>query len=435
MIKRIFFLCVCLLLVSLVKNGFCAGSGAYRLEVPDAEAMGKGAAFVAQADNPSAIYYNPAGLTQLKGKTYISVGGSAIQMLTTHEDVSGNTASERRQVFTIPNGFIVSDLGIKKFSFGIGATSFWGLGTQWEDSSFSRYVATKSDFTTQDVMLTAAYEINDNLSIGAGADYIRASVDKMKKLSQGSGADGDFELEGKDNNSWGFRLSSLYKINKKHSFGLMYRSPVEVKYKGKVYLNNLNNAGLTPYNTIFGGSNYETDITSKSTLPQSIVFGYCYKPDDKWRFEVDMEWMDWASVKEEEIDYPSGFGSPEAVPGGRSGVLNNGNPIPRNWNAVFSYAFGTEYKVNDTLKLRGGYFFHKTPIPQGTFDTALPDANSNSVTLGAGINLNRSITLDLAYAAMIFDKRKINNAVGSGTINGKYSSLCNIYMVTVTFKL
>jgi len=387
--KAIIIFSLSLALALPIKNAYCAGSGAFRLEVPDAEALGKGAAFAAQADNPSAIYYNPAGLTQLKEKTYVSLGAAVIQPLCTYENNSGNPTDRRRQIFTIPNGFIVSDFGLEKFSFGLGASSYWGLGTYWAYDSFSKYVATRSDYFTKDVMFTGAYEINDNLSVGISADYAKSDVDKEKKLLQGGiGDDGNFRLKGKDNSAWGYRLSTLYKLNKKHNFGLMYRSPVDVKYKGKIYLDNLNAAGSN-YNLIFGGSSYEVDITSKSILPQSLVFGYCYKPDDKWRFEFDTEWMDWSSVQEEKIDYPSGFGA-EAVPGMRSAVLNNGNPVPKDWNSVFSYALGTEYKVNDILKLRGGYFFHKTPIPEPNFETALPDSTSNSLTLGTGMNLNKN---------------------------------------------
>ncbi|MCX5699013.1 MAG: outer membrane protein transport protein [Candidatus Omnitrophica bacterium] len=440
MVKRLFFLGICLISVFLVKNGFCAGSGAFRVEVPDAEALGKGSAFVAQADNPSAIYYNPAGLTQLKGKLNVSLGATAIQPFTTYKDNSGNETDMRRQVFTIPSGYVVSNFGLEKFAFGIGATSYWGLGTYWAEDSFSRYVATKSDYSTQDIMFTGAYAINDNLSVGISADYTKSNVNKKKKLLQGgTGDDGDFQLKGKDDSAWGYRLSTLYKVNNRHSFGFMYRSPVEVKYKGKVYLNDLN--GTPPvgsvlpvgYSTIFGGSSYETDITSKSTLPQSILIGYCYKPDDKWRFEFDAEWMDWSSIKDEKIDYPSGYGADPV--GLASTVLNDGNPASKNYHSVFSYALGTEYKVNDILKLRAGYFFHKTPIPQATFNTNLPDATSNSITLGLGINLNKNTTLDFAYAAMFFDKRKINNAVGSGTINGTYRTFTNLYALTLTFKI
>lgn len=431
--KKIFvILALGLILILPLKNAYSAGSGAFRLEAPDAEALGKGLAFAAQADNPSAVYFNPAGLTQLKDKTYLSLGAAAIQPFCTYKDASGNQTDRRRQVFTIPNAFVVSDFGLEKFSFGIGGSSYWGLGTYWSEDSFSKYVSTKSDYSTQDIMFTGAYAINDNLSIGAAADYTKSYANKKKKLNQSTwlGVDGDFQLKAKDNSAWGYRLSTLYKFNKEHSFGLMYRSPVDIKYKGKVYLDGLNGVyASAPY---FGGAAYETEITSKTTLPQSIVMGYCYKPTDKLKFEFDAEWMDWSSIQEEKIDFPSESNAT------RLSVLNGGNPAPKDWHSAFAYALGAEYKVNDILKLRTGYLFHKTPIPQANFDTALPDASSNTVTLGVGINLNKNATFDLAYAGMFYVKRNISNNVGSLSgvnINGEYKSFINIYLVTLTFKL
>lgn len=417
-----------------LRNAYSVGSGSYRLEVPDAEALGKGSAFVAQADNPSAVYFNPAGTTQLKGKTYLSIGAAVLQPFCTYKDNSGNETDRRRQIFTIPNAFVVSDFGLEKFSFGLGGTSYWGLGTYWAEDCFSKYVATKTDYSTQDIMLTGAYKINENLSVGAGADYIRSLVNKKKKLLQGGiGDDGDFQLKGKDNSSWGYRLSALYKLNQRHSFGLMYRSSVQVKYKGKIYLNDLNNNSLMrPYNAIFGGTSYQTVATSKQALPQSIVLGYCFKPADKWRLEFDTEWMDWSSVGQEKVDYPA-----ESNPL-RLNVLNSGNPVPKDWHAAFAYAVGAEYKITDSLKLRGGYFFHQTPIPEANFETALPDSNSNSMTLGFGIDLNKATTFDFAYAGVFYNERKISNAIGSSSganINGNYNSFINVYLLTLTFKL
>lgn len=47
------------------------GSGV-RIAQQDAAAVAQGNAFVATADNPSAIYYNPAGITQLEGQNFRS---------------------------------------------------------------------------------------------------------------------------------------------------------------------------------------------------------------------------------------------------------------------------------------------------------------------------------------------------------------------------
>src|SRR5262245_24244583 len=46
---------------------FVAHGTGFDLPDQDPFAIGRGMAFVATADNPSAIYYNPAGLTQLSG--------------------------------------------------------------------------------------------------------------------------------------------------------------------------------------------------------------------------------------------------------------------------------------------------------------------------------------------------------------------------------
>src|SRR5271154_1805097 len=44
-----------------------ARADGFRLPNQDPEAIARGNAFTATADNPSAIYYNPAGITQLDG--------------------------------------------------------------------------------------------------------------------------------------------------------------------------------------------------------------------------------------------------------------------------------------------------------------------------------------------------------------------------------
>src|SRR3984957_8965711 len=58
-----------LLLTVLISGVFAwkVSANGFALPDQDAFATARGEAFVATADNPSAIYYNPAGITQLKG--------------------------------------------------------------------------------------------------------------------------------------------------------------------------------------------------------------------------------------------------------------------------------------------------------------------------------------------------------------------------------
>src|SRR5512143_182233 len=69
---------VLLVLLFTASTSFAAG---FRLPEAGAKAMGMGFSFTAQADDPSAIYFNPAGLTQLNGNnlklgvTYVKENG------------------------------------------------------------------------------------------------------------------------------------------------------------------------------------------------------------------------------------------------------------------------------------------------------------------------------------------------------------------------
>ncbi len=51
----------------------------YEITEHNGKAMGLGSAFVAWADNPSAIYYNPAGLTQIDSPE-ASLGATLINL-------------------------------------------------------------------------------------------------------------------------------------------------------------------------------------------------------------------------------------------------------------------------------------------------------------------------------------------------------------------
>lgn len=418
-----------LAVVLTASQSLAAGSGAYRLEVPDSEAMGKGSAFVGEADNPSAVYYNPAGLTQLKGKNHVELGYAVIQPNIDYTDTSGLETQMRRQTFIIPHFYFVSDFGLDKVAFGLGATSSWGLGTYWAEDSFSRYVSTKADLFNKDTMLTMGYQVSDQLSLGVALDYDYSNANKKKRLIQLGGADGDFQLKGKDD-GWGYRLSGRYELTEQHHFGLQYRSAIKEKYRGKIYLDDLNSAGSN-YAAIFGGSSYETEISSENTLPQSVVFGYSYLPNEKWTFNTDIEWMDWSSVEQEKIVYEF-----EQDPT-RLAVLNAGNPIDRDWHSTISVSTGVEYKATDRLRLRTGYYYHQTPIPEATLDTSLPDSDSHSITFGAGYDISKDLTVDVAYSAMFFNDRKVDNTVGNSSgssIDGRYEQFTNIWMMSLAYQ-
>ena len=167
-------LCVC-----GAGNVFAAGSGAFRLETPDAGAFGKGSAFVGEANTPAAVYYNPAGLTQIKS-TEVSVGAALIAPQTDYKNFAGDTTQMRRNDFLIPHVYVAAPID-SKLSVGVGATTYFGLGEEWAQDSNLRYAATESDIENKDYMLTVAYQVTDQWSFAVSAD----NDDSKVKLARG----------------------------------------------------------------------------------------------------------------------------------------------------------------------------------------------------------------------------------------------------------
>src|SRR5207247_10495026 len=78
-----------------------AGAAAYDLPDQDAFAIGRGMAFVATADNPSAIYYNPAGITQLEGHN-VRGGIYGLYLGTSYESPAGGSFDNQDPWNAIP---------------------------------------------------------------------------------------------------------------------------------------------------------------------------------------------------------------------------------------------------------------------------------------------------------------------------------------------
>jgi long-chain fatty acid transport protein len=415
-------------------NALAAGSGGYRSEITDAGAMGMGSAFVGEADTPVAVYYNPAGTTQIKKESF-SDGITFIEPEVDYTNPStGDVTQMRRDNFIAPHAYWVLPVG-QKWALGYGSGSYWGLGTDWAPDSFARYATTKSELLNDDTMLTAAYQVTPRWSMGVSADndYSKASVSNDLNQGYPSVADAHSQLKGKDD-TWGYRIATLFKINDQNQVGLMYRSAMHHEYRGKLYLDGLSTDGADLADA-FGGSSYETAAYEKTVLPQSIVMGYNFKPTSKWKINLDIEWFDWSRFKQELISYPNATGIPLQI-------LTASDPISTRWHSAWSESIGTEYEVTDRFRVRAGYFHQEKVEPDTTFNPSTPDLSAFGLTTGFGYTFNKHLSIDIAYVGIIYQPRKISNTVGTtasgdptlGDISGKYTQYTNLGMATVTYK-
>jgi long-chain fatty acid transport protein len=403
-----------------------AGSGAYRLEVPDAGAFGKGSAFVGEANTPASLYYNPAGMVQIVGQA-VSVTASLVEPHATYKGSQSSDAVQmKRGDYLVPSFYYVTKLGTDKVALGIGATSSWGLATEWAGDSYAKYVATKTSMSNHDYLIALAYQLTAQWSVAAGLDIDQSKLIQEKKFNLGTAVNSNSRMVGSDTAA-SFRLAALYKLNDQHQFGIMYRSAVHHEYRGKAYMDGIDPAFVP---AVFPATSYSTDVMVKTILPQSVVLGYSFKPADRWTINADLEWMNWSQVKQVAVAYTS-----ETDPT-RLSILNTGNPTNKDWHDTLSLAMGTEYAATEALRLRGGFFLHQSPVNKSTWDPSVPDSDSLGITMGAGYDITKNWTADLTLAEMFYKTRHVNNDVGSpsSSIDGKYHQHVNLVLAGATYK-
>ena len=147
--------------------------------------------------------------------------------------------------------------------------------------------------------------------------------------------------------------------------------------------------------------------------------GIAYSRFKPFTFEFDTTWTGWSTYDQLKVN----LDTPVPV----NGVMTTTITTPKNWHDSWAFRFGANYEVNETMKLRAGYIYDLTPVPNSTFDPQVPDANRHIFTVGSDLKIQR-FTLGFAYNYILSESRtKSNSVVVNGVpaplqANGRYNS-------------
>ena len=134
----------------------------------DAFAVARGMAVVATADNPSAIYYNPAGITQLPGDN-VRGGVYGIYLDPTYQPPgSSTTFDNQKKLHAIPELFYTHGFTNLPVSLGLGLYTPFGLSEKWPQNTGFRTVATQGSLTEYTINPVAAFQLPWHISLAAG---------------------------------------------------------------------------------------------------------------------------------------------------------------------------------------------------------------------------------------------------------------------------
>ena len=375
------------------------GAVGFRLPHQDPEAIARGDAFAATADNPSAIYYNPAGITQLEGDN-IRVGLYAISADTKFTSPSGATAKTDSSLQPVPQLYYVHSFTNLPISIGLGLYAPYGLSLDWGNNAPFNTVAESGSLTYLCFNPVIAWKICSALSVGIGPT-INYSDATLKQALDPSGVT-QFKFDG-DGLDYGFTAGILWQPHPMWSFGINYHSATTVNYKGAA------SQTLTPF---FQSS---TSSSASINFPQFVVGGISFRPTTNWNFEFDLDWTEWNDVTGITLKNTP-FGDV---------------PVTLNYKSSFIYEFGVTRQLGKGYFASVGYIYNENSSPDANFNPLIPDADLQLGSVGFGHH-GKHWDWAIAYH-FAYGERTVSND-SNVSADGTYKTFNNAFNVATTFK-
>lgn len=478
MVKRIVGI---LLLFGWIMSSPLFASG-YMVPEQGSAAMTTGNATAARGQDPSANWFNPASLTQLRGTqamfgmTYLNITPQYIGQAPGFQSKD----SKVEEAF-VPHFYASHQIHPNIF-VGFGLNVPFGLVQDWGEWWQGRRIITRATLKAIVMNPNIAFSLPEKLQrrmgglkisygIGFGLGFGKFTLgqrvdqsfvgasDGYVKITGGSTKDiGDFE-----NDVLGLNLNTGLLLEWKNlSFGVSYRSRMGFHVdhskaaSGDFY-------GIDP--ALQGAGIVDQKVNTRLFTPPIVMLGFAYK-FKKFEIEFDAWWTDWSVFGTLPLDFQGA--APDKV-------------IHEEWNGVWSFRGGVKYyimgepvmkhrpqiaadqncgkcgkKVAATdpkcphcgaefeggtpnqgsskrfipkkqLYVAFGGFYDNGAAPNHTFSPTIPDSDRYGFTFGFGVKYG-NFGADLAFMVLFADDRIKNNLEGatSGsladpfTANGEY---------------
>ncbi|MFH1715209.1 MAG: outer membrane protein transport protein [Elusimicrobiota bacterium] len=390
--KKLFSLIVSIsLLVSLASPVFSGGA----FVSPGTRANGMGGAYVAIADDETAIFWNPAGLAQLEYSGVQASGFYTNAKIKSNKSVRNAVSLAPDQDggdFPVPNfyglanfvnpgvpnmepaeftgketeinSFLPFVAGYKAVNDWIVAVGFYVAGGgagKWVDASKSIdgiddiNSKIESQFGYVVGNISAGRELSDSFSLGLGLNLIYLmddmTVEKEYLANTGSvfGAGGGYSLKN-DFSATGIGLEfvsgAMYKTSDVLQFGLVVKTGAKVSVEGTA---KKDVEGLT---ALSGGllidGKYETDYAQNYSYPLTLGFGVAYDPAEALTLSAGANFNNY-SVLKKDVNYTDDTVFPD-------------EDRSLGWTDTTEIHAGAELRTSEVFALRAGFFTDPNPI-------------------------------------------------------------------------
>lgn len=373
----------------------------FRLPNQDPESIARGNAFVATADNPSAIYYNPAGITQLEGHNF-HVGLYLISADTEYTSLTGAKANTKTDFQAVPQLHYVFSPKASPFSFGLGVYAPYGLSLDWGNNPPFRTLAQEGKLLYATINPVVAWQIHPTLSVGIGPtiNYSEANLKRGIGVVPGD----QFEFDG-DAMGYGFNAGIRWQPHQQWAFGLNYRYATTLDYDGE--------SSTTPMPPFVPART----TTGSLRFPQFVVAGVSYRPTEKWNLEFNLDWTDWDNLNRIVFE----------------GTAFGDVPFILNYQSSFMYEFGATRSLGKGFFASAGYIYSENSSPDQNFNPIVPDSNLHLGSVGVSYR-GRRWNFAAGYHFAYGPGRDVRGSQPGSLADGRYETLNHAFNLSATLK-
>ena len=361
-----------------------------------ARAVALSNAVTAGVNDPSAVYYNPAALSEIDGNnlmgsgTYINVNSSV--------ENNGRKSVNKRDDNFLASFFANYHIPGTDFTLGIGTYTPFGLATEYDKDAFTRFAAIDTELKTIYITPALSWNPSSYFSVGVGLSFVHASgvfsralcLDPISFCTQPLGLEGTVRVTDTAD-AFAYNLGLLVKPTDNLKFGFSYRSRVDLRF---------DNADAK-----FGGSFSTPTVNANLSplpLPPVINVGLFWQIMPSWGAEFVYEYTRWSEFKNFTVTLSP---IPIFLP---LGAPIPGFKLPEDWRNTSTLRLGSYYALNQNWELRGGIAVEQTPIPNKTLNPAIPDADKLTLNAGVGYKWEK-FSVDLGYMAVFYKTRNVTN--------------------------
>jgi len=433
------------LLAATVGIPTAASASGFQLMEQNASGLGNAyAGAAASAEDASTVYFNPAGMSLLKGRQIVVVGHVIKPSANFNNTAStaaaggfglGSNGGDAGDTVFVPNAYLTWPLDTR-WTAGLGLNVPYGLTTDYDPNWVGRFHALRSDLRTINVNPSIAFKVNDDLSFGFGLSWQRAEAELTKAVNYSfvaaaagiggvaPGTEGTNRISG-DDSAWGYNLGVMFNLTPQTRMGLAYRSAVGHTLSGNItYAGRPAPLQAALVSPAIAAQIGDGAITANLKLPATFSAALKHTVNARWDVLADLTWTEWSSFQS------------LVIVRGNGAVLED---TPENWRNTWRAGMGVNFRPDERWTLRAGVAYDQSPVPEAFRTPRIPDQDRTWLALGAQYKVSRAGAIDVGYAHVFMKDARLNlsgapavtaaQVAGRGALVGNYKNKVDILSV------